>query len=205
MKRVTNVLYARERFLARLTASPHHRRLILKGAAVFALWLDVHRPTRDLDFLGIGDFGPEQAIGVVRDIIAVAMDDGLPGFPPPRVKVYPPETIVSEKLHAIVKLGIANSRMKDFFDLWLLASRREFDTELLAKAVVRTFRRRKTAIPEEAFALTEEFYSDREKQTQWRAFLRKSGVDAPTDFATVGRLLRRFLVPLLDAARGTKA
>lgn len=92
--------------------------------------------------------------------------------------------------------------MKDFFDLYILASAREFDEELLAKAVRRTFERRKATIPEEPFALTGEFYADRQQQTQWRAFLRKSGVEAPEDFTAVGGLLRPCLLPLLSS--GTK-
>lgn len=219
-------LYARERFLARLAISSHRERLILKGATVFALWLDVHRPTRDLDFLGRGDFEPDVATLMFREIAGIAMeDDGLEfdvasvtatlirepdeyqgvrihldarldtarirlqidigigdvvtpparsaTLPPilqdyagPRVKVYPPETIVSEKLHAMVKLGIANSRMKDFFDIYVLARGHHFEEGLLTKAVMRTFERRRTAIPEEPFALTPKFYSDRGKQTQ---------------------------------------
>src|SRR6185436_6475834 len=102
----------------------------------------------------------------------------LDDFRAPRVKVYPPETIVAEKLHAMVKLGIANSRMKDFFDVYVLASVCEFERELLSKAVSRTFKRRQTAIPDDAFALSEDFYDDRQKQMQWRAFLRKTGVNA---------------------------
>lgn len=253
-------LYARERFLARLEASPHSDRLILKGATVFALWLQSHRTTRDLDFLGLGDFGLEEAAAVIREIVEVAMDDGLrfdastvcaeaireeseyrgvrvhvsarldtarirvqidiaigdvvtpppkvaelpailPHLPPPKVKVYPPETIVAEKLHAMVKLGIANSRMKDFFDVYVLASGREFDGALLTKAVTRTFRRRRTAIPHEPFALTEDFYRDRQKQTQWRAFVAKAGLEAPADFVVIGRRLRAFLLPLLGSVR----
>jgi len=126
----------------------------------------------------------------------------LEGFRAPRVKVYPAETIVAEKLHAMVKLGIANSRMKDFFDLYVLASRREFDLELLAKGVSRTFQRRATIIPEETFALSEDFYTDRQKQTQWRAFLRKTSAGAPQDFSVVGSLLRKFLIPAMKMARG---
>jgi predicted nucleotidyltransferase component of viral defense system len=254
-------LFARERFLARLSLSPHRDRLTLKGATVFAVWLLVHRPTRDLDFLGSGDFEPASATAVIRDIVNVAIeDDGLAfdagsisaepirepdeyhgvrirleavldtarirlqidigvgdvvtppprlatlpailtEFSKPRVKVYPAETIVAEKLHAMVKLGIANSRMKDFFDVYVLARNREFDEALLARAVARTFARRRTAIPEEPFALTAEFYSDGSKQAQWRAFLTKSGVDAPVSFTEVGDLLRAFAGPVLSAAR----
>jgi len=253
-------LYARERFLARLGASPHRSRLVLKGAAVLSLWVDVHRTTRDLDFLGSGTFQPENAIAVVQEILGTSVpDDGLKfdsasvkaepireadayrgvrvhldasldsvrirlqidiglgdvvtppaptallpailsGFPPPRVKVYPPETIVAEKLHALVKLGIANSRMKDFFDLYTLARGRKFDEELLTKAVRRTFTRRKTVIPKEPFALTPDFYNDRQKQAQWRSFLSKSGIAGPEDFTELGKRLRRFLLPILARA-----
>lgn len=255
-------LYTRERFLARLTQSPHRNRLILKGATVFSLWLDVHRPTRDLDFLGSGNFEPEEAIAVVRSIAEVhVIDDGLrfdvesvtaapireadeyrgvrlhldalldtarirlhidigvgdvvtppavtlvlpsilKDFPEAKVKVYPPETIVAEKLHALSKLGIANSRMKDFFDLYVIARNREFDRDLLARAVRRTFARRKTEVPDEPFALTSEFYRDHQKQSQWRAFLTKSGIEAPTDFPEVGQLLTTFLMPVLSSAQG---
>lgn len=254
-------LFARERFLARLSLSPHRDRLTLKGATAFAVWLLVHRPTRDLDFLGSGDFEPASAMTIIRDIVTVPIeDDGLAfdagsisaepirepdeyhgvrirleavldaariglqidigvgdvvtpaarlatlpailaDFSKPRVKVYPAETIVAEKLHAMVKLGIANSRMKDFFDVYVLARTREFDEALLAKAVARTFERRRTVIPEEPFALTAEFYSDGSKQGQWRAFLTKSGVDAPVAFTEAGHLVRAFLCPVLSTVR----
>ena len=251
-------LYARERFLARLATSPHKDRLILKGATVFMLWLDAPRATRDLDFLGLGEFTPEAAVAITREILEVEMDDGLlfdatsvtaeairdhdeyhgvrvhltarldtarirvqldiavgdivtpaarhaslpvvlDSFSAPRIKVYPPETIIAEKLHAMVKLGVANSRMKDFFDVYVLSQERSFDGELLVKAVTRTFRRRKTAVPATPFALTEEFYRDRQRQTQWRAFLRKSDVKAPEDFGEIGKRLRVFLRPLLQS------
>lgn len=124
----------------------------------------------------------------------------LDGLPPPRLKVYPPETIVAEKLHAIVKLGIANTRMKDFFDLYALASERVFDGALLTEAISKTFRRRKTPLPtDEPTGLTPQFFDDAAKQTQWGAFLQKTGADAPEDFASGGEVLRRFFVPLLKA------
>lgn len=70
-------LYARERFLARLAESPHRDRLILKGAAVMTQWLEIHRPTRDLDFLGSGNFDPNDAVEVVRAIVGIKAEDGL--------------------------------------------------------------------------------------------------------------------------------
>lgn len=148
--------------------------------------LDTARIRLQID-IGLGDV-------VTPPAQRAALPTLLEDFSPPWVKVYPPETIVAEKLHAMVKLGVANSRMKDF------------DEALLAKAVNRTFKRRKTAIPKEAFALGEDFYSDRQKQTEWGAFLRKNGAEAPEDFAVLGGLLRTFLVPLLaSASSGTAA
>jgi len=84
----------------------------------------------------------------------------------------------------MVKLAIANSRMKDFFDVHVPASMREFDGALLSKAVTRTFKRRGTAIPDDVFALSDEFYADR-----------KTGAGAPDDFLAVGALLREFFSP----------
>ena len=160
--------------------------------------LDTARIRMQID-IGVGDVVTPPAREATLPTI-------LDGFRPPRVKVYPAETIVAEKLHAMVKLGIENSRMKDFFDIYVLASMREFDAELLTKAVSRTFQRRKAAIPEEVFALSDDFYGDRQKQTQWRAFLRKTSVRAPEDFDAVGALLRAFLVPVMASARsGTSA
>jgi hypothetical protein len=155
--------------------------------------LDTARIRLQID-IGIGDI-------VTPPARSATLPSILPEFTKPRVKIYPPESIVSEKLHAMVKLGIANSRMKDFFDLYVLARGRDFEESLLAKAIARTFERRKTAIPQEPFALTPEFYSDRGKQTQWRAFLAKSGAHAPEALSEVGRVLRLFLAPVLQSAR----
>lgn len=89
------------------------------------------------------------------------------GFPTPVVSIYPRETVVAEKFQALVTLGMANSRMKDFFDLWLLATTFEFDGDLLAQAIQATFERRRTPLPEAIpTALTVDFYDDDVKQRQ---------------------------------------
>jgi len=81
-------------------------------------------------------------------------------------------------------LGIANSRMKDFYDLWTLACQFEFDGPTVCKAIEATFRRRQTDLPTSTpLALTTEFSQDRNKATQWHAFLRKG--KARTRTATV--------------------
>jgi len=122
-------------------------------------------------------------------------------FPAPRLRACPRETVVAEKLHAMVVLGIANSRMRDFYDVYVLAHTFPFDGMTLGRAVTATFERRATSLPAELpLALTEEFSWDATKQTQWRAFLRRSGVgDAQEDFAGVVGELAAFLGPVLTA------
>lgn len=87
-------------------------------------------------------------------------------LPAPRLRAYPREVVVAEKLQALVELGIANTRMKDFYDLWMLAGLFEFEGDRLARAIAATFERRRTPIPAEApLALTSEFHADASKQT----------------------------------------
>ena len=118
-------------------------------------------------------------------------------FPAARLLAYPPETVVAEKLEAAVSLGINNSRMKDLFDLHWLAGNMGFDLALLSKAVDATFTRRATPFPEgDPFVLTPAFVQDTAKQTQWKAFLRKSKLE-PLDLEEVIARLRDFLVPVL--------
>jgi hypothetical protein len=114
---------------------------------------------------------------------------------------YPKETVVAEKFEAMVKLGMANSRMKDFHDLRTLSELFPFDGELLAEAVVRTFERRKTAIPTNAApprAFTAEFFEDESKQRQWGAFNTKNHLYIEAvPLKRVVTDIERFLMPLL--------
>ena len=128
-------------------------------------------------------------------------------IPRPRIRVYPREAVVAEKLHAMVLLGEANTRFKDFYDVYTLARRFEFDGCTLAKAVSATFTRRRTAPPEgRPAALTAGFYSQEARQAEWGRYLVRSGLqDAPRDFSTVGTLLMAFLEPALDAFGGSRA
>ena len=123
-------------------------------------------------------------------------------LPAPRIRAYPRETVVAEKLHAMVVLGIANSRMKDFYDLHMLASRFAFDGAILARAVKATFKRRKTPVPSVMpLALTEEFGHDVAKNVQWNAFIRKGSLKHKAlDLMEVVALLREFLFPITKAA-----
>jgi predicted nucleotidyltransferase component of viral defense system len=118
-------------------------------------------------------------------------------FPAPQLRAYPRETVVAEKFQAMVALGIANSRMKDFYDVWTLARQFEFDGTLLRSAIRATFERRQTPIPTAPpLALTADFASDQSKATQWKAFLKKGKlVETPPPFTDVVRLLQDFLMP----------
>jgi hypothetical protein len=111
---------------------------------------------------------------------------------------------VAEKLDAIVQLGTANSRMKDFYDLLVLSRWFEFDGALLVRAIRATFERRKTPLPVELpTGLTNGFATEPGKATQWTAFGRKSGArDAPDLQATITTIVAFAEGPLAAAARG---
>lgn len=254
--------YAVERWLYRLSVSDHRESLWLKGAMLFALWFDQpHRPTRDADFLGIGELGREALAELVRAVSAIDHEDGMtfdpasvaveeireetrygglrvrltgnlgnarcslqldvgfgdaviPGpdevvfpallddLPAPRLKVYPRAAVVAEKLEAIVSLGMANTRMKDYFDLYALALEGAVETDDLAAAIAATFRRRGSTLPVELpVGLSEQFAGDVGKQAQWRAFLGKNRLAGPGLEEAV-KVVAEFLRLPLKRARG---
>jgi predicted nucleotidyltransferase component of viral defense system len=122
-------------------------------------------------------------------------------MPAPKMQGYPPETVVSEKVQAMVFLGSVNSRMKDFYDVWTLAQQIEFKGSILQKAIQQTFKQRNTDIPSsEPVAFSEQFAQ--EKQGQWRAFFLSSDIkDAPEQFEVVLVCLREFILPLFRDLR----
>jgi hypothetical protein len=123
-------------------------------------------------------------------------------FPSPSLLAYSRESVVAEKFQAMVMLGMVNSRMKDFYDIWILCRRFEFDGSTLRDAIRATFDRRRTSLPDEMpMALTPEFYESRDKQVQWKAFLRKSRLETPlVGLRDVVLVLREFLMPPTQAA-----
>lgn len=124
-------------------------------------------------------------------------------FDPPRVRAYPRETAVAEKLQAMVALGIANSRMKDYYDVWYLAQSFAFDGATLARAIGRTFGRRRTPVPLDIpMALSSGFAQDAAKRRQWQAFLAKGRLDAPTLGQVVEHLAAFALPPLQAVGNG---
>ena len=120
-------------------------------------------------------------------------------FPAPKLLAYPKDTLVAEKLEAMVSLGIANSRLKDFYDVWLLSQKASFNGSILREAIRATFERRGTVLPDEApLALTEEFAGDHRKQAQWQAFITRHEPDeAPADLSEAVVTIREFLLPVL--------
>lgn len=112
--------------------------------------------------------------------------------PAPVLKAYPRETVLAEKLEALVSLGMANSRMKDFFDLQVLIQDYPADRRMAADAIRKTFERRGTPIPRSLpIGLSDEFAQDRTKQVQWKAFVTKNKLEAPALGEVVG-ILREF-------------
>lgn len=252
--------YAMERFLYRLSCSPHRDRFVLKGALMLMAWnLERSRATRDIDLLGFTNNSPDNLKKLLADIcsVDVPVDDGMtfdpstiktirikedaeyegvratfmghlgtarfpmqidigfndvitPGpqpvdypalleFPPPTLKGYTPETVIAEKIEAMIMLDALNTRMKDFFDVWLMSRHLTFDLHGLCTAIRNTLGRRGTGWNAQPTILTnQEIWT--EKQIQWAAFLRKSKINyAPTSFSEVAVAIRIFLEPITGA------
>ena len=120
--------------------------------------------------------------------------------PAPRILVYPRVVAVAEKLDAVLTLGVTNSRMKDFYDIHMLASTCGFEGPDLAKAIRATLERRGTPCPESLpLVVTREFLASPERQTQWRAFLRRGRLSTAPDAAELADMLGLFLGPVLAA------
>ena len=123
---------------------------------------------------------------------------GMLDFKPCAILAYPPETVIAEKLEAAVSLGNANSRMKDFFDLYWMSKHMSFKQNLLVEAIESTFSRRKSVLPieiPESFSAS--FAGRLDKQVQWEAFLRKSHLSF-LELSEVINEIRRFLTPLFQ-------
>ncbi|MDR3487401.1 MAG: nucleotidyl transferase AbiEii/AbiGii toxin family protein [Bradyrhizobium sp.] len=135
-------------------------------------------------------FGDATEPGLEERELPVLLDQ-----PAPRLRTYAKETVIAEKFQAMVALGRANSRMKDYYDIWMLAKTHEFTGDGLARAIAATFARRQTEIPETVpDGLSAGFAADRAKQQQWASFAANIGA-APPDLATVIADLAAFLLP----------
>ncbi len=251
--------YAMERFLYRLSVSPHVETFTLKGALLPTAWqapispandghrsswshgqrcgYDRHAHARDLptgqsQMIGIsfdsasftGEADREDAdyagvwtvfIGRVDNArVHMQIDIGFgdvmtPGpqmltyptildFPAPMLSGYSRETVVAEKLQALVQLRMLNTRMKDYFDLWVLTRQPELNKEVLGSAIERTFANRGMEIDADPIGLSPAFGNDPAKQTQWSAFLKRARItEAPSSLSEVVEELDKFFATYL--------
>jgi hypothetical protein len=252
--------YSMERFLYRLSKSPHANKFVLKGVLMLAVWnAPLLRPTRDIDLLGkfkkdivtvaeiirdicIQDVEPD---GIVLDITSVRGEQVVEGadyegvrvhfrgtlgpsrinmqldisfgdivipsdtpvdyptildMPHPRLRGYTRESAIAEKFQTMVKLDILNTRLKDFYDIWLISRQFSFDGQTLAKAVGKTFSKRGTKVVARPIAFTKAFFEDQDKQQQWRGFIRKARiVNAPSELDKVIDAVAGFLGPVAES------
>jgi hypothetical protein len=248
--------FAIERFIYRLSKSPHADRFILKGALMLSVWSGpISRPTMDIDLLGKinnsleeikavmretckmdveedGMFFNEQTVSAARITedaeyegvrvriqgnlgnarVSLQIDIGfgdviVPGsgkvaypalleFPSPELNGYTMETTIAEKYQAMVKLGVLNSRMKDFYDIWMLSRTFDFNGEVLAEAIEMTFINRKTDLTNDPAIFDPSFGRDDTRQVQWQGFIRKSRLsNVPGNFGDVVADIKMFLEP----------
>lgn len=175
--------------------------------------IEVARIVEDADYAGVR-VRLRGTLGVAR--IAMQLDIGfgdvvtpkpetveypaILDFPAPALRGYSRESAIAEKFEAMVKLDVLNSRVKDFFDIWLLSRQFDFDGPILARAVTNTFTTRGTVMPAIPVALTGAFGNEPAKQTQWQGFVRKSRLQtAPVSFAEVVEAISGFLGPVAVA------
>lgn len=146
-------------------------------------------------------------IGFGDSVNPPAMEIQFPSMlemPSPNLRAYCRDTAVSEKVEAMVKLGYANSRMKDFYDVYKLSKEFDFDGTILKNAIQLTFEKRKTSIPNEPpLSFTSEFSEDSVKQTQWNAFLRKNSLES-IPFTQVVKRIKAFVMPMFSAINESK-
>jgi predicted nucleotidyltransferase component of viral defense system len=140
-------------------------------------------------------------IGFGDPVHPAAAEEEFPtllSFPAPRLLCYSRESMIAEKYEAMVRYGELNSRMKDFYDVWLLSRSFAFDGQTLAEAIRRTFASRHVDVADDVIAFSEQFVHA--KELQWRAFRRRSDIEhAPWEFAAVVRSVEAFLAPLATA------
>lgn len=115
----------------------------------------------------------------------------------PHVYAYSLESVVAEKFEAMITLSTLNSRMKDFYDLFVLSDRYDFDGRVLQESVYETFSRRGTLLPRHHVVFSNEFAVDRERMQQWNIYLQRTGLQAPS-FSEMMAHLREFLSPIYE-------
>jgi predicted nucleotidyltransferase component of viral defense system len=153
-------------------------------------FLDGARIPLQID-IGFGDAVTPKA---VMETIETIID-----LPKPKLRIYPKETVIAEKFEAMVKLGIGNSRMKDFWDVQFLIKNFSFDGALLQKAIKATFANRQTAVPQSLpVALTDVFRANSEIIADWKGFIKRGKITFDTDLESVIDSLRDFFAPVIE-------
>jgi hypothetical protein len=146
--------------------------------------------------VGFGDAVTPEPVDAVYPVL-------IADFAAPHLRTYPVYTVVAEKLHAMVLLGMTNSRLKDYLDLSVLLEREALDPATLATAIATTFTRRGTTLPTELpIGLSDEFANDQSRQALWAAFLKKNALPA-APLTRVVAMLRATLQPALQRATST--
>lgn len=161
-----------------------------KGTRVlFQAFLDTARISIQID-IGFGDVVyPKPQIAEIPTIL---------NSPVPRLLCYSRESAIAEKFNAMIQHGELNSRIKDFYDIWLLSRQFNFDGTVLAKAITLTFNNRNTDMPSRIVAFSNEFASD--KQAQWIAFRKRLNLEnSPVEFNEIITATRAFLAPVASA------
>lgn len=120
----------------------------------------------------------------------------------PIIRAYSAETVIAEKFNAMVVLGMANSRMKDYFDIWMLSRSYTFQGIVLRNSILQTFTRRRTKIPVEVpIGLSPEFSLNATKRLQWQGFVRRTKrKEISLDLESVVLAVREFVMPLVFSA-----
>lgn len=199
--------------VARIVRSACEQRMVPDGLVCDAQSVSATRIAEHAEYEGVR-VGWQCSLGNARVTLQLDVgfgDSVLPGpyeityptilnFPPPRLLAYSRESVVAEKFQAMVRLGEINSRMNDFFDVWLLARHFQFAGDVLAEAIGETFRNRDTEIHANPFPLSTEFSGAAIQQDRWTAFVRRTRLDSvPASLADVIVLIERLLGPIAHA------
>jgi hypothetical protein len=160
-------------------------------------------------YLGNARVGMQLDIGfgdIVVPDASIADFPAILDFPAPRIRCYSRESTIAEKFEAMASLGVLNSRMKDFFDIWALSRQFDFEGEQLGKAIAQTFARRGTVLPEASRDFLSEIARDDTKAVQWQAFLRKGRLaGVPEGFEEVAKSIAEFLHPVASAVASRRS
>lgn len=248
--------YGIERFLYRLSVSPHAKKFFLKGGLMLKVWdAEDHRATMDIDLLARTSNKIENLKQIINEValiklekdaiifncqnlivrraqtggeyegasasfsatlvkahIPILIDIGfndliipeprmihyptLLPLPAPKLLGYTPETVMAEKLESIIKLGLINTRMKDFYDIWTLCRSHKLNSNTTKLAIEKVFSNRKTKL-EYPSSFSKAFYEAPATQQRWNNFLSAMGKD-PIALQDIIFEISNFIKPLLE-------